>query len=543
MTAAAAGLAMAGCAGGPGEQPTASPTPGEEGEEKVKKGGILRQAMISGWNLDPMLDVTAGLLMTSKVYTLMYLVLFGTDEIVLLALDRDIEQPDHLTYIFHIHDNIHFHDNPDVRKRYPSLAGRQVTAEDIKYSIERYRGLSMAPGRDYHLNYLDHIEVLDPYTLKVINKRPYSWTLSPMNLGSAQAGPIIPREVIEKEGDLKTTAIGSGPFMLKSASQTGGILLERNPNYFVAGEPYLDGMDAKIINTNEGAEAAFRAGEIDGFSPPNKLIADSLKGMAGTKFTKGADLGYAAFGVKGDIPPWNDERVRRALNLAIDRDDMILKLEGGRTGDDPTELGLWSGPVTWAMEWYSLSQEELRKLYVHDPEEAKKLLSAAGYPSIDVTMKHLNLGKYPDLAQVVAGQLRKVGINARLEPQDVAVYLPKTLYQAQFEMTSFYNLTYVSPEFPLRFFTTRGIAGTGNWFGYSDKEIDDMNEDIAQTFDKEERRNKVLDIQRLIISKNPPLMSLYARYTYSVSRDYVKAGHPEWHGAGAAFNYTVWLDK
>jgi len=467
-----------------------------------------------------------------------------TDEIIGLAMTGQPEQPDELTYIFKIRDDIFFHDTPDIRKRYPSLAGRQLTAEDVKFSIERYSNLSTAPARDYHLHYLDKVEVMDDFTVRVTNKRPFSWTLSSTSLGSWQAGTIIPREVIEKEGDLKTTAIGSGPYILAGFSQKDGVTLDRNPNYFVPELPYLDGQRWHIINSPEAGEAAFRAGDIDSYGPPNKVIAESLGGLSGVIVEKVLSYLYVTFGVRGDVAPWNDERVRKALNLAFDRDDMILRLEGGRKGDDPTELGLWSGPVTWALEAYSLSQEELRRLYSYDPAEAKRLLSAAGYPEIEVKQRYANIGQWAQLAEVVAGQLREIGIQVKLEPQDIAVYIGKTLFQRDFEMTSFYNLiSFHSPEFPLRYFTSPGISGEGNWFYYSDPDVDDMYDRIAVTFDKEERREMVLDMQRLIISKNPCVMSLYCHWGFSAFRDYVKGRTPPGWGPAGRYRHRVWFDK
>jgi ABC-type transport system substrate-binding protein len=163
-----------------------------------------------------------------------------------------------------------------------------------------------------------------------------------------------------------------------------------------------------------------------------------------------------------------------------------------------------------------------------------------------VTQRYSSFGRWAQLAEVIASQLREIGIQVKMEPQDSAVYIGRTLYQRDFEMTSFYNLiSFHSPEFPLRYFTSSGISGEGNWFYYSDPDVDDMYERIAVTFDKEERREMVLDMQRLIISKNPCVMSLYAPWGFTALREYIKGRPPpDW---GPARRYylanRVWLDK
>ena len=536
---AAAGLAFGGCGDGE-EREEGTPQAVETVGGEPKRGGQRERSTPGGFNIDPRLNYIAGAIVGSQCYSYLFAVRMDTDEIVPVCATR-IEQVDDITYLFKIHEKIRFHDTPDVQSKYPTLAGRQVTAEDLKYSIETFRDLAGAPLRDYHLNEIGRVEAVDDYTLKVVNRRPYSWTLSPNSISGITQGAIIPREVIEREGDLKTTCVGSGPFMMDSFSQTQGIRVVRNPSYFVPEEPYLDSQRWRIINDSETAEAAFRSGQIDTWGPPNAVAFEGIKDMPGTVTNKLLALYDMQLGVGSEIPPWNDPRVLQALHLAIDRDALILSLEGGRSGEDASKYGLWAGGVPSGMVKYALSQEELHRLIRYDPEESRRLLSAAGHETIDVRLDYVNMEKVMLLAEAIAGQLRPVGINVILRPTEIANFAT-ILIQGEFEMMCVQGLGAYSPEMPLRGLTT---PQPGAWGGshFSDPEVDAMFEEICRTFDAEERQEMVKEMQRLALSKFPPLIRLYTPWDYQIRYDYVKNVHPEQGAMANAFNYRVWLDN
>jgi peptide/nickel transport system substrate-binding protein len=536
---AAAGVVVAGCRGGKEVGEGTSPA-GETSEGEPRRGGQREQGIPGGFNIDPRLDYIAGPIVGSQCYSYLWTVRMDTDEIVPVCAAA-IEQVDDVTYLFKIHQNIRFHDTAEIRGKYAELAGRQVTAEDLKYSIERFRDLDGAPLRDYHLNEMDHVEAVDAYTLKLVNRRPYSWTLGANSISGFTQGAIVPREVIEKEGDLKNTCVGSGPFMMDSFSQTQGIRIVRNPNYFVADEPFVDGQRWRIVNDFVIAEAAFRSKQIDTWSPPNAVAFRFMKDMPEVVTDKLLALYDMQVSVRADVPPWNDVRVRQALHLAIDRDALILSLEGGRSGEDASEYGLWAGCLPCGMVRYALSQDELHRLIRYDPAESRRLLSAAGHDSIDVRLDHVNVGKPPQLAETIAGQLRNVGINATLQPSEIARFAV-ILIQGDFEMLCVQGLGAYSPEMPLGGFTSpRAGAWGGSRFIQPDPEVDAIFEQTCRTFDPEQRQEMAKDMQRLVLSRFPPIIRLYTPWEYHARYDYVRGVHPEQGAMANAFNYRVWL--
>jgi len=507
-----------------------------------KHGGQRELSYASGWNIDPQLDINMGAIVSTRVYGHMFYARADSGETTLLGASK-LEQPDDVTYVFTLRSDMHFQDTPDVRSKYLGVAGRLVTAADVKYAIDRYRGLAGGPGRDYVLNRMDQVEAPDDVTVRVTNKSPFSWTLSSLSLGSPLCAPFLAHEVVEKEGELKTVAVGSGPFTLDYASQTQGVRFVRNPNYFVPDEPFIDSERYRIANDVETSEAAFRSGQIDTYVSYNRPQADGLADLPGTYQLKAPDLRVAMFGVNTRKDPWKDERVVKALHYAIDRDSLILTLEGGKSGDNPEDYGKWCGAMPWGIEFYALTQEELKKaLPPLDIAQAKALLSAAGLDSVSSTLRHLNILKHPALAEMIATQLKQANINLTLEPMDLATFVSRVPLQFDFETNSRYNVAMGTPEQPLRIFLTTGGQGSGSEWGLSYPDVDAAFEETCREFDLEERRQKVRAVQQLIFTKYAPVLFLYAPYAFYQVRDYVQnvmvaGGNEAW------YNYRVWLDK
>ncbi len=535
----AASVVLAGCGGENEGESTPQATEGTEGEPK--RGGQRERGTPGGFNIDPRLNYVAGPIVGSQCYSYLWTVRTDTDEIIPVCA-TGIEQVDDLTYVFKINQNMRFHDTPEIRAKYPTLAGRHITAADLKYSIETFRDTTAAVLREYHLNEMDHVEAVDDYTLRLVNKRPYSWTVGPNSISGIVQGAIVAREVIEKEGDLRNTCVGSGPFIMDSFSQTEGIRVVRNPNYFVADEPFLDSQRWRIINDSETAEAAFRSRQTDTWAPPNALAFQSIKDASGIASNKLLASYEMQIGVKPEAAPWTDRRVLQALHYAIDRDALILTLEGGRSGEESSDYGLWTGCVPPEMQAYNLSQEELRELMPFKPEESRSLLSAAGYDTVDVRVTHVNIGKTPLLAEAMASQLRDSGFNLILEPSEIARFAV-SLISGDFQMMAVQGLGESSPEQALGQYVQPGASGAWGGWDMKDEEIKATFEEMNRTFDAGERQEMAKKMTRLVLAKLPYLIRLYSPYDYQVRYDYVKGLHPERGGLADAFNYRTWLDR
>ena len=140
------------------------------------------------------------------------------------------EAPDDTTYIFHLRQGVKWHNKPPVN-------GRELVAEDVKFSFDRFLTVPGNPERQL-LESVDRVEVVDRYTVKFVLKEPFVWLLD--ILANAMCMWIVAPEVAQKYGDFKKveTAIGTGPFLLESYEPNVKTIFKRNPDYFRQGLPY-----------------------------------------------------------------------------------------------------------------------------------------------------------------------------------------------------------------------------------------------------------------------------------------------------------------
>ena len=165
------------------------------------------------------------------------------------------QQTDDLTYVFHLHKGVRFHDVPPV-------SGRELTSADVKYSIERQ--MTDQPGKFQHayffLGKLASIDTPDKYTVVFKTQEPYAPF---MNYIANPWTVIVAREVVEKYGDLQKHAIGTGPFIMKDYRRDQEATFVKNPHYFKQGLPYLDEVRLQYVIDPAAATAAFRGQQTD----------------------------------------------------------------------------------------------------------------------------------------------------------------------------------------------------------------------------------------------------------------------------------------
>src|SRR5262244_627596 len=149
------------------------------------------------------------------------------------ALESDLaeswSQPDETTYVFKLRRGVHWHRKPPVN-------GRDLTAEDVVYSVDRFRTIKGNANASM-LKPLDRVEAIDRHSVRFTLKEPYAWFLD--MLANPMAVCIVARECVEKFGDLRSpeATVGTGPWMFESYRPNVGLTLVRIPNYFVAGLP------------------------------------------------------------------------------------------------------------------------------------------------------------------------------------------------------------------------------------------------------------------------------------------------------------------
>jgi peptide/nickel transport system substrate-binding protein len=444
------------------------------------------------------------------------------------------ESPDDTTYIFHLRPGVRWHNKPP-------LNGRELVAEDVKFTYDRFMTEQGNPNR-YMLDLVERVEVVDRYTVKFLLKEPYVW------LVSALAYPwsmwIIAPEVVQQFGDLKKpeTAIGTGPFLLEHYEPNVKTVFKRNPEYFRAGQPYVDGVEWLVLEDESTGLAMYRTGQID--CGPNHWWSVRQQDLEALKKTH-PNLVYQDFVsnvtnaifMRTDMAPFNDVRVRRAISHAIDRQGLIEAVWGR---GEPTPA-VARGLIEWSLPIDQLGAGA--KYYQYDPKEARHLLAEAGYPNGFKTQLTVSPGYGRDLlddAQLVQQYLKDVGIEVEMKIQEYGAYMATT-NQGKFEglVRGPYGIAW-EPDTPLY----RSHASDSSWnTGHvHDATITAMLKEQRRTKDLEARKKLIFDIQRHA-AEQQYYVYLHSSMFTGTWQPYVKNYAPnlsfDYGGRAAA----LWLDR
>ncbi len=516
--AAAAGLLALRCNGGSDTVLTeGTPSPGA-----VKRGGAFHLATTTAaLSIDPHTEVTMGLAFICLMYGYLLHAVQGTTGAPKIYYDHaeSLEQPDPLTYVFKMRPGIRFQNVPPAN-------GRELTADDALYSFKRIASLDSTP---FWKTGITDMAAPDPATFTVRIAEPYAYTMG--EFGGIRT-TIVPHEAVEQWGDLKLNACGSGPFQLLSFSENEGIEMGKNPDYYVSGIPYIDTLSWKLFADDASVEAAFKSEQIDVYGPPTKIQADAVAAIDHVTVTKSPSLAIAMINmneIKATV--LQDERVREALDISLDRDAMIDKLCFGE--------GNYTGPVSWGLQYWSLPQDELRTRYKRDVQKARQLLEAAGAADLSLSLKIVAASS--DLAAMIKQQEAEAGVTINIQSMELGTWV-QDLFTQNFELLTGPGLPYGDENLPLQFNHTRNWTRDANPVRLPEPEIDALLDQILRTPDPAERQKLVLDVTRKIIDSHHPFLYLYAPYAYTAGWDYVH-GYTDVDPAMIAYTYDMWLDK
>jgi peptide/nickel transport system substrate-binding protein len=480
-----------------------------------KRGGTFVSAKTTeATGLDPQL-VPA--LSRSRVSPLMYnqLVRLGAD----LRPVPDLAEswrlgPDGLTWTFRLRQGVKFHD------------GRELTSADVKFTFDRL--FEQSPGKS-DFTVVDRVEPVGRYGVTIHTQEPFAALLAALG---GFWGYIVNEAVVKAHGDLNRAEAGTGPFILHDWTVEQQMVLKRNPKYFRKDRPRVEEVNLRIIPDEANIVAALRTGQIHhAFIEDNKNY-NLLKDEATLTAYRSPRLGYDFLNINASRGPLRDARVRQAINWAVDRSQVLRVAAAG--------LGRLTPPATAPMRQWQLRDEQWMPYYRPDPERAKRLLAAAGFAG-GFTVTLTVIPTFPTMvsgAQVIAAQLRKVGIRAEIENVEYAVWIKRWLAH-DFDLTMNTTPGYADPD--TAFF--RALHGTKgqNWNSWSVPEIDRLLEQGRRTLDAK-RRKEIYDRVQLLILERVPQLWLFSSDAIDVTQRFVRgfAQHP------TTFLYSfedVWLDR
>ena len=384
--------------------------------------------------------------------------------------------------------------------------GREFTSADVKCTVQRIQTL---PGVQKNLmDIVASVDDSDPYTVVFNLSAPFATfdqTMSNFYLS------ILPCEGTRGEFNLGEVAIGTGPFILEKWERKVQRTYVKNPNYFVAGKPHLDGVNIVIMADPASQLAALRTGELDISAVSNQLYPSLISTNPEMVVRNNVGLTNVVANFNMAVAPFTDLRVRKAVSLAWDRQGQ------GSAFLDAFKL---SGPYPAELDG-GMSLEDQDKKLPYDPEAAKKLLAEAGFPNgLDIELLTTD-GYGPVIlngAQWLQQDLKDVGINASLKVVDYATYW-STLAAEDYQMSYAYTTAYpTADEWLNSLYVTNGPK---NNFNISDPKLDKMVADQRGILDRDDRIEALEKINDYIVeSLMNPVMG-YSAGGYTAQHPYV----------------------
>jgi peptide/nickel transport system substrate-binding protein len=513
-------------------------SPGEP--QAPKPGGVLVSSPLSAPpSLSPHEEATISTVATASA-CFNNLVYFdplkkqeGPDTIIPELAEKWAWQDGNRTLVFNLRKDVKWHD------------GKPFTSQDVKYTFDMVRGapdakakLRVNPRKLWYEN-VEAIEAPDPATVAFRLKKPQPSLLLMLASGYS---PIMPAHVPLAE--FKTKCVGTGPFKFKDHRPGEYLEYVKNPDYFVKGRPYLDGLKFVFIKDRSTQIAALQAGQLDlAGSGWNKANADTAKQGAPHLVVIEGDSGVNDnLLVNFKKAPFNDARVRLAINLALDRK---AYLAGPRQGAAtlggamlPRPAGVWGLPAEDVAKLPGMGDPAKQKA------EAKKILADAGFTAsnpLKVVVSTRALAIYVDTASWMVDQLQQVGIDATLEQIETGVWHPK-MTRRDFQVAL--NLTGTGIDEPDANLNENYKCGSArNYSDYCSEEIDRLINEQSQVLDRAKRLKLVHDIDRKLQADGArPILGWGKQFT--VMHPHVKNYLPH---ENSIYNVgrmqDVWLDK
>ena len=371
-----------------------------------KPAGELRIAIETLGNEagDPSLDMVANVRLLAPQFD--YLV-GATPEGVLskelgLAYDWQVSHgPTSSTYTIYIREGVKFHN------------GDELTAEDVEFSLNYYqRTESQAVQVSVLRTYIDRIEIIDSYKLVVHTTVPYGMLLNDLSPAAQNLGMVLPKKYIEENGEAHFNAnpIGTGPYRFKERSLGASVTFEAVDNHWRIGVPKYETLTYKLIPEAGTRIAALKSGEVDIISLSRERIPEVSQDF-GIFVKPDANIVQMWLQVWHPDSYLYDKGVREALNLAIDREEIIDSLLAGQ--GSPTSIGFYG---SWALDY------EAPPPYPYDPERARQLLNEAFPEGVTITINSIEMGGVPELKRIqeaVGGYWSAVGVEVNLNPSDL----------------------------------------------------------------------------------------------------------------------------
>jgi len=363
-------------------------------------------------------------------------------------------------YTFKLHKGVKFHDGSDF------------DAEDVKFSLDRARAPDSVNAQKGLFAAIDIVEVIDPETVQVTLKHPQGAFLYNMGWGDAV---IVAPESADRN---KEKPIGTGPFRFDHWAKGSAVTLVKSDNYW--GDPVaLDKVEFRFIPDAAAAVPAVLSGDVQAFPFFPADAVSQVEGNPQLKVVIGSTEGETILAMNNKKPPLDNLKVRQAISYALDREAIIEGASGG--------LGQ---PIGSHVSPSNKAYVDLTGRYPHDAAKAREMLKEAGFENGFKTTLKLPPPAYArDGGQIIASQLRNVGIQADIIPVEWAQWLDQVFTKKDYDLTIVSHTEpndidiYSRPEY---------------YFNYQNPEFNKVIEELNLTSDEATRNSLLAKAQNIL---------------------------------------------
>ncbi|AXH11211.1 peptide-binding protein [Halarcobacter bivalviorum] len=408
---------------------------------------------------------------------------------------------------------------------------KKVTAHDVVFTYEKIIDPKVFNSIVSNFKEVKRVKALDDFTLEVIYKKPYFKALHIWMIG------VLPKHLLEKEENLMTSSfnkqpVGNGPYKLESFKNSSDIILKANENYH-EGKPKIDEISFKFLPNPDTVFLMLKENKLDvgALSPLQIDRQISPKFKEDFKIVESQSFSYDYLGFNLRNKKFQDKRVREALSLAINRQEMvdILFFGHGKVCNGPFLPG-------------SFAFNEKIKQTKQDLKKAKQLLKEAGYDEKNPFSFEIvtNTGNEIRLnaALIIQYQLAKIGVNAKIKVMEWQAFLNTIVHPRKFETVLLgWSLALMPDAYPL-WHSDSDKLGRFNLVGYRNSEVDELIEKGALTIDQEELSNIYKKLFKLI-SEDLPYLFLYIPNSITVVNSKIKNVEPSF--IGVMHNQKDWI--
>ena len=458
-------VALSGCSGDKNEAGSATEN---TLSGKPVEGGSIRVGISQDLDsLDPHKAVAAG---TKEVLFNIYEGLVKPDKdgnlTEAVASSYEVSE-DAKVYTFTLRDGVKFHN------------GNDVTAEDVKYSIDRCADTSNGEPLVSEYSIVESVNILDEKTVEIRLTEPNTEFLAYMTTA------IIPKDYEE----LDTAPVGTGPFKFVSRSPQENVVLEKNTEYW-GEQAHLDEVEFRIVSDADMVVTNLKGGSIDMYMRLTSTQAAEL--TEGFHIEEGTMNLVQALYLNNDVEPLNNEKVRQALCYAINPDEIMAMIADGKG----VRIGTSMYP---GLKKYF--DDEYTNYYEQDYDKAKELLEEAGYPDgfdLEITVCSADQ-PHVDTAQVIVEQLKNIGVNATIKPVEWEVWLEETYAGRNFQSTVVgVDASNLSARAMLERFVS---DADGNFINFSDEEYDATFQAAISETDEEKQVELYKELEGILTER------------------------------------------